>query len=120
MNRGDLEAGNAFYDDDVESIFDPRWIAIGFENSRGRKQRLRTLTQFYAETRELRFEPGEIIDLGDDRVLVTGRMKGSGLNSGAPFDNEWANLATISGGFVVRDQVFMNHLEALEAVGLSV
>jgi ketosteroid isomerase-like protein len=118
MNRGDLEVGLVFYQRDVESIFDPRWIALGFGNSRGRDERLRTLTHFYAETRELRFEPDELIDVGDDRLLTIGRMKGSGLSSGAPFDNEWANLATVSAGLVVRDQVFMNHREALEAVGL--
>jgi ketosteroid isomerase-like protein len=118
MNRGDLEAGLVFYRQDVESIFDPGWVALGFENTRGRDERLRTLTRFYAEARELRFEPEELIDLGADRLLVIGRMKGSGISSGAPFDSEWANLVTISAGRVIRDQVFMSHREALEAAGL--
>jgi ketosteroid isomerase-like protein len=119
MNRVDLEFGLAFYHPDVESIFDPRAQTLGFENSRGREVRLRALAQIYAEFREMHFHPDELIDLGEDRLLVTGRMKGTGLRSGAPFDMEWANLWTISGGRVVRDQQFGDRAEALEAAGLS-
>jgi ketosteroid isomerase-like protein len=118
MNRGDFGSGLALYHEDVESIFDPGWIALGFRESRGLGERLRALNQFYAEL-ELRFEPNELIDLGGDRLLTIGRMRGSGVGSGAPFDTEWANLVTISDGLVIRDQVFMSHHEALEAAGLS-
>jgi ketosteroid isomerase-like protein len=119
MNRVDLEVGLVLYDDDVESIFDPGFVSLGFGNTRGREERRRMLREVYDETREFRFEPDELIDLGDDRLLAIGRMKGSGLSSGAPFDSEWANLWTVSAGLVVRDQVFMSHRDALEAAGLS-
>ena len=119
MNRVDLEVGLVLYHDDVESVFDPGFVALGFANTRGREERRRMLMKVYEETREFRFEPEELIDLGDDRLLVIGRMKGSGLSSGAPFDSEWANLVTISAGLVIRDQVFRSHREALEAAGLS-
>ena len=119
MNRGDLAVGLALYRDDVESVFDPGWVGLGFGNSRGRNARFQTLTEFYAGARELHFEPKELIDLGDDHLLVTGRMRGTGISSGAPFDAEWANLVTISAGLVIRDQVFMSHREALEAAELS-
>jgi ketosteroid isomerase-like protein len=118
MNRVDLEVGLVLYHDDVESVFDPGFVSLGFGNRRGREERRRMLMEVYEATRELGFEPEELIDLGDDRVLVIGRMKGSGLSSGAPFDTEWANLWTISAGLVIRDQVFMSHRDALEAVGL--
>lgn len=118
MNRVDLDVGLVLYDDDVESVFDPGFVSIGFANARGLEERRRMLMKVYDETRDLRFEPEELIDLGDDRVLTIGRMKGSGLSSGAPFDTEWANLVTISAGLVVRDQVFRSHREALEAAGL--
>ncbi len=119
MNRVDLEVGLALYHDDVESVFDPGLASLGFGDAHGREERRRMLMRVYEETRELRFEPEELIDLGDDRLLVIGRMKGSGLSSGAPFDSEWANLWTISGGLVIRDQVFMHRREAYEAAGLS-
>jgi hypothetical protein len=59
-----------------------------------------------------------LIDLGD-RLLILGRVKGSGLRSGAPFDDQWANLLTISAGRVIREQPFFSHHEALDAAGLS-
>jgi ketosteroid isomerase-like protein len=120
MNRVDLEAGLALYHPDVESIVDPDMTALGFDETvRGRERRLHNLRQVYAEFHEFRFDPDELIDLGDDRLLVVGRMKGTGRNSGAPFDSEWANLWTISAGRVIRDHVFRDRAEALEAAGLS-
>ena len=59
-----------------------------------------------------------MIDLGD-RVLVVGRVKGSGLSSGAAVDSEWADLFTVSAGRVIREQVFFDHAEGLEAAGVS-
>jgi hypothetical protein len=52
------------------------------------------------------------------RVLVLGRLKGSGLSSGAAIDNEWADLDTFSAGRVIRRQIFLDHAEGLEAAGL--
>ena len=118
MNRVDLEFGLALYHEDVESIFDPRAVSLGLANSRGREARRRTLSEVYGETGEMRFEPDELIDLGDDRLLVTGRMTGTGRQSGAPFELDWANLWTIDDGLVVRDQQFGDRAEALEAAGL--
>ena len=119
MNRVDLEFGLALYHEDVESIFDPRAVTLGMANTRGRDARRRVLTEFYAETRETHFQPDELIDLGDDRLLVTGRMKGTGRSSGAPFETEWANLWTISEGRVIRDEQFGDRMKALGAAGLS-
>jgi ketosteroid isomerase-like protein len=119
INRGDLEVGLAFYDEHVESVFDSGFAALGFENTHGRDVRREALSRVLAEFREFRFESDELIDLGDDRLLVLGRMRGSGLSSAATFDNEWANLVTISKGRVIRDQVFRDRAQALEAVGLT-
>ena len=120
MNRADLEFGLALYHEDVESIFDPRAVTIGMENSQGREARRRRLTEFwYADARGIRFDPDELIDLGNDRLLVIGHMKGSGRRSGAPFEIEWANLWTIAEGLVIRDEQFGDRSKALEAAGLS-
>jgi ketosteroid isomerase-like protein len=119
MNRADLEFGLALYDEDVESVFDPRAVTLGLANTRGREARRRTLSQVYGEMGQMLFDPDELIDLGDDRLLVIGRMKGRGRASGAPFEMEWANLWTISEGLVVRDEQFGDHAEAVEAAGLS-
>jgi len=119
MNRVDLEIGLAFYHPDVESIYDPGMVALGVRNTRGREERRRLLTETYGEAWDIRFDPDELIYVGDDRLLTMGRMKGSGVTSGAPFEAEWANLVTIQAGMVIRDQVFMDRANALEAAGLS-
>ena len=51
--------------------------------------------------------------------MVIGRFEGSGPSSGAGFDNEFAEIFTISAGRVIREQAFFDHAEALEAAGLS-
>jgi hypothetical protein len=45
-------------------------------------------------------------------------MKGSGLGSAAPFDSECAHLITLAAGGVIREQIFLQYAEALEAAGL--
>jgi ketosteroid isomerase-like protein len=118
-NRGDYEAAFGLYHPDCEAIFPPQIIGLGEDPLyRGREGRIGVQRRWTAEWGELRFEPEEVIDL-DPRVLVIGRMKGSGVCSGAAFDNDWAVLLTISAGRVIRDQLFIDHGEAFEAAGLS-
>jgi ketosteroid isomerase-like protein len=119
MNREDFEFGLAFYDPDVESIYDPGMVTLGFGNARGREERRRMLTEAYAEAFKFRFHPDELIYIGNDRMLVSGRMKGSGPISSAPAETEWANLWTVSDGLVVCDQVITSRRQALKAAGLS-
>ncbi len=121
LNRGDLVAAIAVLHKDSESILPPGLVAIGLEPVyRGRKARLEMQERWNAEWGEWRMEPQEVFDLGDGaRMLLLGRMKGSGLSSGVPVDAECAFLVTFSKGQVIREQIFLDHREALEAVGLS-
>ena len=106
------------HDADVELHPPAEMVGLGEESvTRGREERARFQRTWTAQWGAVRFEPREIIDLGD-RLLVIGRMRGSGLGSGAAFDNEWANLTTISDGQAIREQVFRDHGEALDAAGL--
>ncbi len=109
----------ANYDRDVE-FFPPTNLAgLGKEASyRGLEARLRYEQQFRAEWGDYRYEPDELRDLGD-RILVIGRIRSSGLSSGAPIDSDYANLFTLSSGRVVREQAYLNRAEGLEAAGLS-
>jgi ketosteroid isomerase-like protein len=86
---------------------------------RGREARVDFQRRWRAAWGEFRFVPEELIDLGDGRALVAGRMKGRGLSSDAAVDSDWAYLATVSAGRVIREQVFLDRGEALDAVGLS-
>jgi ketosteroid isomerase-like protein len=119
-NRRDLEAAFALYHADIESRFQPELVSLGFEPVyRGRQQRLVAVRTWRAELGESRFATEELIDLGDGRLLVVGRIQGSGLASGATFDSDWALLLTLSHGLVLREQVFFNRHEALTSVGLT-
>ena len=85
---------------------------------RGRDGRSEFQRGWTAEWGEMRFEPEEMLDLGD-RVLFVGRVKGGGLSSGAGFESDWAVLLTIPAGRVIREQPFFDRREGLEAAGLS-
>jgi ketosteroid isomerase-like protein len=120
LNRWDFEAVFGFYDRDCELVMPARFAGIGMEAGRGREERIRFQRRWVTEWAEFRFEPEEVIDLGDARrVLLIGRTKGSGRGSGAAFDGEWAALLTVSGGWIVREQAFFDHKQALEAAGLG-
>ena len=117
-NRGDVWPF-ALYHPNCESIFPPQIATLGVESgTRGLEERVRFQRRWYAEWGGFQVNPKEIIDL-DDGVLVIGRVKGSGLSSGAGFDNDWAILFSISAGRVIREQYFFDHGEALKAAGLS-
>jgi ketosteroid isomerase-like protein len=64
-------------------------------------------------------EPVEIIDAGEDRVVVLQYERGRGRGSGTPFERRWATLYTLRAGELNRWTTFATHEEALEATGLS-
>jgi ketosteroid isomerase-like protein len=64
-------------------------------------------------------EPVEIVDAGQDRVLVVQDERGIGRGSRAPFESRWAVLYTMRRGKIVRIEHFSERTEALEAAGLS-
>jgi ketosteroid isomerase-like protein len=62
----------------------------------------------------------EILDAGDDDVLVFVRFEGHGRESGAPIAAfSGANLFTLQDGKVIRLVLYVDRKEALSAAGLS-
>jgi ketosteroid isomerase-like protein len=117
-NRGDFEVGFALYTEQTEMVPPSSAASLGMDPTRGRAERISFEREWRADWGEFVYALEELYDLGD-RLLVMGRMKGSGHSSGAGFDVEWADLFHLSGGRIAREQVFFDHAEALEAVGLS-
>ena len=76
-------------------------------------------TSYLDALADLRVEAEQIIDLGDDRVLVLSRHTAQGKTSGVPFDHELGDLFTLSDGKILRYVSYWDRDEALEAVGLS-
>jgi len=65
---------------------------------------------------EVRLEPTELIDLGD-RLVLLADMPMRAQASGVPLGQTYAGVSTLKDGRVIRQQDFLNHAEALEAVG---
>ena len=63
-------------------------------------------------------EPTEIIDAGEDRVIVVFYERGRGRGSGVPFERRGATLYTLRACKMIRFRVFPTREEALEAAGL--
>jgi ketosteroid isomerase-like protein len=67
---------------------------------------------------DVRLEPTELIDLGD-RLVVLADMPMRAQASGVPLSEKYACVSTLKDGRVIRQQDYLDHAEALEAVGLS-
>jgi ketosteroid isomerase-like protein len=120
FNRGDLDAAFFLYHPACESIYPPEFTTLGLEpGTHNLEDRMRSQQSVLDEWAEFWFEPEELIDLGDGRFLSSGHMKGTGLSSGAPFETEWVATVTINDGRVIKEEIFVDHAEALQAAGLS-
>jgi len=67
---------------------------------------------------DVRIEPKELIDLGD-RVVVLADMPMRAQASGVPLGETYACVATLKAGRIIRQRDFLDHREALNAVGLA-
>jgi ketosteroid isomerase-like protein len=78
--------------------------------------------RWYADSFEsfdqLRNEWDEFRDLGD-RVLVFGRVRARGRESGVELDSPMGWVFTLKGGKLLKAQGFLSHAEALQAAGLQ-
>ena len=65
---------------------------------------------------DIRWDPEEILDLGD-KVLVTTQQRGHGLGSGVAVSKSVFQLFTFRKGLVIRQEDFLDRSEALTAAG---
>jgi ketosteroid isomerase-like protein len=66
----------------------------------------------------VRVEAAEFIDAGD-KVVVIGRARATARGSGMQLDSPVALVWTLREGLIVRNQVFTDRNDALEAAGLK-
>jgi len=66
---------------------------------------------------ELHAEISEIRDLGD-RLVASGHLRASGIESGARIESPYGAVAEFKNGKVVRYRDYLDPKKALEAVGL--
>jgi uncharacterized protein len=67
---------------------------------------------------EIRFEPQEYIEAGD-QVVVIARLVGRGKSSGVDVTRTWAYVWTLRGRKALRMEGYADRSEALKAVGLE-
>jgi ketosteroid isomerase-like protein len=123
VNRRDFDAVLPKYNPAVEIHVPPSFLGVGDMEPvyRGREGYL----QFYRDWLpawgdSFRFEPREVIDLGNNQLVAFAEINFRGQGSGIGFEQKLAFVWTLDQeARVVREQPFLDSGEALEAVGLS-
>lgn len=119
LNRQDFKAALLNYHAEVE-FRPPRQLAgagIAEPSYRGHAGYMRFMSDWLSAWGTFRFEPQELIDLGD-RVVVLAKLAARGGGSGAAVDQSFAGVYDSKDGRIIRQQDYFDPAEALEAVGL--
>jgi ketosteroid isomerase-like protein len=121
LNRRDIDAILVTYDADYEFQPAREFVEGGFmppcyRGPAGYHEFVSDWSDVWGD--DLRLEPLEVIDLGA-RVVVLYNVLTRAKASGVPLSGKWATVTTLKNGRAIRDQVYLDHAEALEAVGLK-
>ena len=120
-NRRDFEAVLPRYHPDVEFRTDPGMLGLDIEDIyRGHEGYLRVYRDWLPAWGEgFQWEPYELIDVGDGRLLALMHIRVRGERSGAELVRPFAILWTLDGeARVVNEEHYSDTSEALEAAGL--
>jgi ketosteroid isomerase-like protein len=120
FNRRDLDAAFMLYHPDCESTWPDDLRSVGFSEpgTHNREDRIRIQREGFDDWGgSLHYVPEELIEAGD-RLLTAGRMEATGPGSGASVDMEWIAVVTMRDGRVIREQIFFDRQEALDAAGV--
>jgi ketosteroid isomerase-like protein len=118
LNRGDLNTWSEYCAEDidyraVEGAIDDRGPIRG-------RAAIRAYMQDWFDTfDQLKGEPLELIDAGENQVIAVLRISGRAKLSGVETDLTYAALYTIREGKIARGREYWTREEALEAAGLS-
>ncbi len=107
------ESARSLIDPEIEYVNPPDAVESGTLHGRKAFARIRDAYD------DVRVEPEELIDAGDDEVVVIARITGRGRGSGVEIDWRQGYVWTIRAGKGVRFRWFNEPEQALEAAGLS-
>jgi ketosteroid isomerase-like protein len=120
-NEQDLDAFASMLDPEIE--WRPAVIGRAEGDSATEYRGREGFWRWVADTDEVMdpfwLEGQEYRDLGADRVLVLAVLGGRGKASGVETRAEIGQVLTFRAGLVVSYRAYLDHAEALEAVGLS-
>ena len=88
---------------------------VSYKGREGVRQRLERFAEFWED---FAIEPVELIDAGEDVVIIVARVRGRGKESGVPIEAPAVFVQEFRDGQIVRDRAFLSKAEALEAAGL--
>jgi len=117
FHRRDIDAFAKLTTPDVEwiPVFAVQVEGAVYRGRQGIEAFLRELSETWDEFRPV---PDEYRDLGN-RVLGLGRLSARGRNSGAAINSPWAGIFDFRGAKIFRIRTYLDHPEALKAVGLE-
>jgi ketosteroid isomerase-like protein len=117
FHRRDIDAFANLTTPDVEwvPVFAAQVEGVAYKGRRGIEAFLRELSETWDDFRPV---PEQYRDLGN-RVLGLGRLSAQGRNSGAAIDAPWAGIFDFRAAKIFRIRTYLDHSEALKAVGLQ-
>jgi ketosteroid isomerase-like protein len=118
FNRRDLDAIFECVNQDVEWI-PAMQVSFGGGPLRGREGIESYVREVSDTWEEYRVVAEDFRDLGEDRVLVLSRIEGRGAGSGGLVDAEMGQVYDFRDGKIARVRTYLDHSNALEALGLS-
>jgi ketosteroid isomerase-like protein len=121
FNRRDIDAALVYAHPDFEYRPPREFVEAGFfepcyRGAGGFRKYVSTWSDVFGA--DLRIEPVELIDLGD-RIAMLATLPTRGQSSGIPLTGTIATVSTMKNGRATHVQAYLDHAEALEAVGLS-
>jgi ketosteroid isomerase-like protein len=121
FNRRDIDAAMSLAHPGFEYLPPPEFVEAGFfepcyRGSAGFRRYVSTWSEVLGA--ELRVEPVELIDMGD-RIVMLAHLPMRAQASGVPLTGTIATVSTMTHGKAIRVQTYLDHAQALEAVGLS-
>jgi ketosteroid isomerase-like protein len=117
VNLAGLGAVTDFLHPEVEVVPPPNWPE-GSALLRGRERVQEFARQWMETFEDFRVEPERYVDSGGEEVVVYVRDRGRIKGSGTEIDNRLIHVWTLTGGKVIRWQLFAEEDQALEAAGL--
>jgi ketosteroid isomerase-like protein len=117
INERGPDAGLDLLDSEVEFHEDPSFPEAKVH--RGRDEVVGNFRAFTESFDSYRFEIEDLRDAGGDKVVAVLREQARGKTSGVKVDRRSGWVFTFRDGKVLRMEIYLEPLEALEAVGLS-
>jgi ketosteroid isomerase-like protein len=112
--RGDWDAWRPLIDPDVFVRLDPNWPEQRIYGREAFLNFLRSVQESLGSSRRVE----EVIDLGD-RILARHVWNTRGQYSGIEGDLRWSEIVTFRDGRGVFAELYLDHAQALKAVGLE-